>query len=55
MTGRLLKHLASMQVIKEVGVDCYQPTEVARALTVPQYRDAIPFWCVCFQACIVSG
>lgn len=43
MTGRLLKHLASMQVIKEVDVDCYELTKLARALTIPKFRDAIPF------------
>lgn len=50
MTGRLLKHLASMQVIKEVDVDCYELTKLARALTIPKFRDAIPFWCVRIKA-----
>ncbi|MCJ1476775.1 hypothetical protein MMC13_005444 [Lambiella insularis] len=43
LIGRVLKHLASMRVIEEVSADTYKATPLARALTVPKYRDAIPF------------
>ncbi|MCJ1398246.1 hypothetical protein MMC11_001443 [Xylographa trunciseda] len=43
LIGRILKHLASMRVIEEVAADTYKATPLSRALTVPKYRDAIPF------------
>ena len=33
-----------MSVIEEVAVDVYKPTQLSNALTIPKYRDAIPFW-----------
>ncbi|MCJ1306215.1 hypothetical protein MMC08_009033, partial [Hypocenomyce scalaris] len=43
LLGRILKHLAAMGVIHEVDADSYASTSLARALTVPIYRDGIPF------------
>ncbi|KAL8698176.1 MAG: hypothetical protein Q9201_006716 [Fulgogasparrea decipioides] len=43
LIARILKHLASMQVIQEVDVNCYKPTKLTSALTIPKFRDAIPF------------
>jgi hypothetical protein len=38
--ARILKHLAAMGYIKETGVDEYQPTNFAKALTIPIIGDA---------------
>ena len=35
-----------MGVVHEPGSDRYAPTELARALAIPKYRDGIPFWFV---------
>ena len=43
-SGRILKHLAAMEVIREVDADSYVPTKFANALAVPKYRDGISFW-----------
>lgn len=41
-TGRILKHLAAMGVIKEAGPDTYQPTNFAKTLTIQKYSDGFP-------------
>ena len=46
LAARILKHLAATEIIREVDVDCYEPTGMTRMLTTPKYRDAIPFWCI---------
>ncbi len=33
-----------MRVIEEVATDTYKATLLSEALTLPKYRDAIPFW-----------
>ena len=35
-----------MRVIEEVAADTYKATPLSEALTIPKYRDAIPFWYV---------
>lgn len=39
--GRMLKHLAAMSVIREVGADIYQNTPMSDALNIPSYRAGI--------------
>ena len=39
-----MKHLAAMHMIAEVDADKYKPTALSLALTVPKFRDGIPFW-----------
>ena len=41
-----MRHLASMRVIEEEAADVYKPTMLSEALTIPKYRDAVPFWYV---------
>ena len=43
LMGRILKHLATMSIIEETNVNTYKSTALSEALTVPKYRDAIPF------------
>ncbi|KAH8812941.1 S-adenosyl-L-methionine-dependent methyltransferase [Xylogone sp. PMI_703] len=43
---RILRHLASMGVIRETDIDSYSSTPLSNALTQPKYRDGIPF---CFD------
>lgn len=33
-----------MRVIEEVATNTYKATLLSKALTIPKYRDAIPFW-----------
>ena len=33
-----------MRVVEEVAADTYKATPLSEALTIPKYRDAIPFW-----------
>ena len=42
LLGRLLKHLAAMGSIYEIGPNEYLPTPFSKALKEPIYRDAYP-------------
>lgn len=46
LVRRIVRHLAAMRMVKEVGPDSYAPTELSRALTAPKSRDGIPYWLV---------
>ena len=46
LLGRLLKHIAAMGVIEEVGPDQYMHKPLSNALINPVYRDAVPCWFV---------
>ncbi|KAK4964098.1 hypothetical protein LTR66_012477 [Elasticomyces elasticus] len=41
--ARILKHLAAMNVVEEIDADVYRGTALSTALTVPKFRDGIPF------------
>lgn len=41
-TGRLMKHLASMQVVRETGLDRYRMANLSLVLSVSKYPDAFP-------------
>ncbi|KAF9730301.1 sterigmatocystin 8-o-methyltransferase [Paraphaeosphaeria minitans] len=47
MLGRLLKHIAAMDYIKETDADTYAPTNFSNALTIPTIGDSYP--------CFVKG
>lgn len=42
--GRTLRHLASMSVIKEVGMDMFSPTHFSQALAEPKYEGGVIYW-----------
>ncbi|KAI9839332.1 MAG: hypothetical protein M1837_002217 [Sclerophora amabilis] len=46
LIGRVLKHLAAMRIIIEIGADKYGPSRLSNVLTEPKYRDGVPF---CFD------
>lgn len=48
-----MRHLASMRVIEETAANTYKATLLSEALTIPKYRDAIPFWYAVVTACRV--
>ncbi|ESZ92256.1 o-methyltransferase [Sclerotinia borealis F-4128] len=54
LLDRLLRHLAAMSVINEVGISSFTQTRLSHALTVPYYRDAIPFCYDCAGPSILS-
>lgn len=39
--ARIMKHLAAMNIIEEVGSDTYAPSPLSNSLTEPKYRDGI--------------
>jgi len=42
-----------MRVIEEAAADTYKATLLSEALTIPKYRDAIPFWFALDTVCCV--
>jgi len=46
LLDRLLRHLAAMSIINGVGSSSFASTPLSHDLTVPYYRDAVPF---CFD------
>lgn len=40
-TARIMKHLAAMNIIQEVGPDTYAPSHLSNSLTESKYRDGI--------------
>ncbi|KAL9636917.1 MAG: hypothetical protein Q9204_002070 [Flavoplaca sp. TL-2023a] len=43
LVSRTMKHLAAMNVVKEIGPDRYTSTPFSDALTEPKYRDGITY------------
>ena len=54
LLDRLLRHLAAMSVILERGPSTFAPTQLSHALTIPYYRDAVPFCFDCAGPSILS-
>lgn len=42
--GRILRHLASMSVIKEIGIDLFGLTHFSQALAEPKYEGGVIYW-----------
>lgn len=42
LLGRLLRHVAAMGYIKEVGEDAYEATNFTKAMTIPIIGDGYP-------------
>jgi hypothetical protein len=42
LVGRLMRHLAAMGYIKEIGPDQYIPTNFSNAITIPLISDGYP-------------
>lgn len=43
-----------MRVIEETAANTYKATLLSEALTIPKYRDAIPFWYALGTVCCVQ-
>lgn len=42
--GRILKQMAAMDFIREIGPGEYELNAVSQAMLDPAYRDGFPFW-----------
>lgn len=40
--GRLMRHVAAMEVVLETGPDEYKLTNFSKTLTIPKYADGFP-------------
>jgi len=50
LLDRLLRHLAAMSIINETGPSSFAQTPLSYALTIPHYRDLVPF---CFTTAVL--
>ncbi|KAK8053052.1 hypothetical protein PG996_012353 [Apiospora saccharicola] len=52
LVGRMLRHLAAMGTVREVGPDAFAPTPFTRALTREDFRDSVMYIQDDYQPCL---